>query len=259
MPRLGAQGCVQVLEQKLEALAREHRSVKKEIHGATKKLSCTRKRSRQTEAAAVRILQHTEGNKILMRRYLEQQSMSAEDGQCLDAVEAAAWKIFSEQASGNPAKMEPTAHALPAAQERKIARFMKEHSLVTWVEKRNLEQGIAPLSALVAEEAINIGCLPATHSSTNPRTRRQWLRRWRMRWDITLGRIAAREHLAPEESSTRVRCVEFLIAGTFFGTGFWAEYDTQPVRKVGPHCGPVFGPSSFNLEAREDHFLAPIS
>lgn len=99
---------------------------------------------------------------------------------------------------------EPTAFAEPSPVSRKAMAFLKENKLAEWIKTRNLEQGIAPVTAVVAEQAVINECIMTTSTMMKYKSQKQWLRRWRKRWNITLANIPAREHVPVHEAQNKV-------------------------------------------------------
>ena len=122
------------------------------------------------------------------------------------------------------------------------ARFLKECHLAKWVETRNMEQNIAPLVSLVAHEARATNCLPSEPTSTKVRSQLQWLRRWRKRWSVSLGCIAAREHIPPEEGRRKASLIEKFCDGSSFRLVFGSDFLNDRTQNRGHYMAPFWGP-----------------
>ena len=153
---------------------------------------------------------------MLAQQFLEREL--GEDGaeaftQLFVAVVAAYEGMTEDEIIGlRSTSAEPTAGSVARA----AVRFLKECHLAKWVEKRNMEQNIAPLVSLVEHEARASNCLPPEPTSTKVKSQLQWLRRWRRRWNITLGCIAAREHIPPDEGRRKASLIEKVCPGATF-------------------------------------------
>ena len=118
---------------------------------------------------------------MLAQQFLEREL--GEDGaeaftQLFVAVVAAYEGMTEDEIIGlRSTSAEPTAGSVARA----AVRFLKECHLAKWVEKRNMEQNIAPLVSLVEHEARASNCLPPEPTSTKVKSQLQWLRRWRRR------------------------------------------------------------------------------
>ena len=87
-------------------------------------------------------------------------------------------------------------------------KFLKEWRLHAWVEKVNLEKGIAPCSRVLVNPLGPPGIEPtaipfAPNSTVRPKSKLQWLRRWRRRWHVEMGHTAAREHISDSEAQAK--------------------------------------------------------
>ena len=88
-------------------------------------------------------------------------------------------------------------------------RFLKEWQLHAWVEKTNVDKGIAPAAALLCQLGGPPGIEPTaipfpTDSTARQKSKLQWCRRWRRRWDVDLGTIAPGERLEDSVAQAKV-------------------------------------------------------
>ena len=88
-------------------------------------------------------------------------------------------------------------------------KFVKEWRLHAWVEKVNLEKGIAPCSRVLVNPLGPPGIEPtaipfAPNSTVRPKSKLQWLRRWRRRWHVQMGHTGAREQISDSEAQAKV-------------------------------------------------------
>ena len=67
--------------------------------------------------------------------------------------------------------------------------FLSEMHLCDWVEKQNVQKGIAPVSGVLLKLCRQRLRRPAMTRKYEP----QWLRRWRRRWAITFGSFQSRD------------------------------------------------------------------
>lgn len=259
MPRLGPQGCCRELEEELQSVKEKQHDIKQALRRVSKEKAETRRRRRHSEQVALHVLCQSGGNRGLLQHFLERmlgQEASAEAAVSFDAI------VHSYEAmSGEQIKelREPTALLKPTAVARQAARFLKECHLAKWVERRNMDQHIAPVVSLVAQQARASKCLPPDPTSTKWTSQLQWLRRWRRRWSITLGRIAAREYVPPEEAR-RKACPneEGFPTGVRIRANFWAAFLERGRPERGPSDGPGFGPACLYLEEGRVQFPAPF-
>ena len=76
-------------------------------------------------------------------------------------------------------------------------RFIVEHTLFAWVQKQNVEQGLAPSRSLVEQALANIPLLAPedvkaylnTILASSDRSQRRWLAKFRRRWGARLGML----------------------------------------------------------------------
>ena len=93
-------------------------------------------------------------------------------------------------------------------QKKTALSFLKDWELHEWIEKNNVDKGIAPCSAVVLREfrvpAVESEPSASLAGAAKHKHRLQWLRRFRRRWSIELGDFAAREALPPEAARRKV-------------------------------------------------------
>ncbi len=220
MPLLGLQVDCEPLQQELDDLTRKHEDLRRELRRRGKRKSEDRKRHRDVERVALAILCMTGGSRAAAKSFVER-----ELGKHGAAVVTSACAAVCSTYDGMPEEersdlREPTAPSGQGPVCRKAARFLKEYKLASWVETRNVREGIAPLTTFVTKQALAHGCLEPEPTSTTGKGNKQWLRRWRRRWDITLGHIAAREHVPPAEARQKALCPW----SVYPGTSFWSIF-----------------------------------
>jgi hypothetical protein len=81
--------------------------------------------------------------------------------------------------------------------QRVASKFLREYNLAHWVEKQNLDLGMAPFTANVMLAARREQVL-LPNKQHSRKGQKQFLRRWRRRWSIKLGAIACREVMTKE-------------------------------------------------------------
>ena len=204
MPRLVPQVCEKKIEAKLQQLTTTECEVKKALQQCHKDKIAMRRRRHHVEQAALNVLCLSGGSHVLTQEFLEKELGQQGRETVTNSFNAvvAAYEGMSDKEIRT--MREPTASAKNTAKARTAERFLKEFRLATWVETRNMEQSIAPVVSLVAQEARAINCLPPQPTSTKHKSQLQWLRRWRRRWNISLGCMPARERIPPEEARRKV-------------------------------------------------------
>jgi len=213
MPRLGPQVCCQTIEEKLKELKRNQSDIKRELLGRRRDKAANCRRRRHLEEAALHVLCQSGGSHTLMQEFLGR-NLGEQGAQTVtDSIVAVRATYDAMSPKDTDALREPAAPDKSPAQARAAAKFLKECRLAKWVETRNMEQSIAPVVSLVAQEARATHCLPPEPTSTKPKSQLQWLRRWRRRWNITLGSIPARENIPPEEARRKACGKQELCAG----------------------------------------------
>lgn len=166
-----------------------------------------RRRSSYGEAVALNILCQSDGNKMMAKDFLRLYLVDHSDVEVEKSYTAAVATYDGMPADERQDLQEPTAPGHSTTVTRRATRFVKEFNLSRWVHDRNIKEGIAPVSSIVAERAVASGCMSATPQSEKTNVQRQWLKRFRKRWGITVGRIPPREQVPPEE-----RCRKAFLA-----------------------------------------------
>ena len=262
MPRRRPHVCCETLEQKLQGLQEKDYEIKQALSRLSKGQTALRRRRRHLEQVALHVLCQSGGRQMLAQQFLER-DLGEQGGQVVThtfVAVVATYEGMSEE--------EINELRLLAGLNKKTtlagtaARFLKECHLAKWVETRNMEQNIAPLVSLVAHEARATNCLPSEPTSTKVRSQLQWLRRWRKRWSVSLGCIAAREHIPPEEGRRKASLIEKVCDGSSFSVGFWFGFPQRPNPKQGPLYGPILGSTLLLYEGtgatRRPPFLDPF-
>ena len=116
--------------------------------------------------------------------------------------ETSVWQRFAETDS-------------TASKSQKRARdnattFITQSRLHAWVEKQNIEKGIAPTS-----ESVLLQCTmshsplmcPGGRLPSRSKHRFQWLRRWRQRTGVRMGSMPAAEQVAPAVMQAKARAL----------------------------------------------------
>lgn len=125
-------------------------------------------------------------------------------------------------------------------------RFIVEHMLFAWLQKQNVEQGLAPSRSQLVEQALaNIPLLAPedvkaylnTILASSDRSQRRWLAKFRRRWGARLGMLKPCSTLSLKEKQSKVRKevldVLNVVLYQFQGVCFW-------VRQADPILGPFF-------------------
>ena len=246
MPRLGPQACCQKFEQRLEGLKEKEYEIKHALMRLMKGKKAGLRRRDHSEQVALHVLCKSGGSQKLAQHFLER-NLGEHSAKAVADTFAAVLATYEGMSDEEISVLrEPTALGKSTALAHKAARFLKECHLAKWVETRNMEQSIAPVASLVAQEARVINCLPPDPTSTKRTSQLQWLRRWRRRWSITLGCIAAREHVPPEEARLKAYTNEDVCAGGPILVHFSSVIVVRPNRKWGPLYGPCFGSAVLN-------------
>ena len=73
--------------------------------------------------------------------------------------------------------------------------FMRDAEVHTWLERQNIERGIAPHSMLVSDQTSSHA---KSGTAKSRKIKLQWARRWRRRWGVRTGVIAPSEYVPPE-------------------------------------------------------------
>ena len=242
MPRRVPHVCCEGLEQKLQGLHTRDSEIKEALARVSKGQLALRRRRRHLEQVALHVLCQSGGSQMLAQQFLERDL--GEHGaeavtQTFVAVVAAYEGMSEHEIIGlRSTSAEPTAGSVA----RTAARFLKECHLAKWVEKRNMEQNIAPLVALVAHEARASKCLPPEPTSIKLKSQLQWLRRWRRRWNVTLGCIAAREHIPPDEGRRKASLTEKVCARDSFWLIFGSVFVNDRTQNGGHYMAAFWGP-----------------
>lgn len=125
-------------------------------------------------------------------------------------------------------------------------KFFKEYKLHIWIEKINMEKGIAPSTAVLSRARLKIGIEPTAvpfvpiHAVTY-KSKLQWLRRWRRRWDVNISKFGAGERLASSIARDKVAGVSIRLVSSLNTPkcGFrFPVLDSKTVPPYGPHFGP---------------------
>ena len=242
MPRLGPHGCCEGLEQKLQALQEKDYEIKQALSRLSKGQTALRRRRRHLEQVALHILCQSGGRQLLAQQFLEKDlgEQGTQPVMHTFAAVVATYEGMSEEeikglrllaGFGKKAKLARTA-----------ARFLKECHLAKWVETTNMKQNIAPLVSLVAHEARATNCLRPQPTSTKMKSQLQWLRRWRKRWNVSLGCIAAREHIPPEEGQRKASLFDMICDGSSFRLVFGSVFFIDRTQNRGHYMAAVWGP-----------------
>ena len=216
MPRMGPHVCCESLEQKLQGLQEKDYEIKQAVSRLRKAQTELRRLRRHSEQVALHVLCQSGGTQLLAQQFLER-DLGEQGAQAVThtfVAVVATYEGMSEEEINGLRLLAGFGKATKLA--RTAARFLKECHLAKWVETRNMEQNIAPLVSLVAHEARSTNCLPPEPTSTKLRSQLHWLRRWRKRWNVSLGCIAAREHIPPEEGRRKACPNENICAGSSF-------------------------------------------
>ena len=213
MPRLGPQVCCQKLAEKLQEVKKKEADIKHALTRCSQDKTAKLRRCRRLEEIALHVLCQSDGSRALTQEFL-QRHLGEHGAQTVADTCAAVFTTYEAMSKGDVSLLrELTAPEKSTAPARTAARFLKECRLAKWVETRNMEQGIAPVVSLVAQEARATNCLPPEPESTKHKCQLQWLRRWRRRWNITMGSIPAREHIPPEEARRKACGKQQVCAG----------------------------------------------
>ena len=205
MPRLGPQVCCLKIEEKLRELQKQESEIKRGLLRCRQDKAAKCKRRRHLEQVALNVLCQSGGSHTLTQEFLERNLGEQSTQAVTDSIVAVLAMYDAMSAKDVDALRELTAPDKSLVEARAAGRFLKEYRLAKWVETRNMEQSIAPVGSLVAQEARAAHCLPPEPTSTKHKCQLQWLRRWRRRWNISLGSIPARESV-PVEEARRKAC-----------------------------------------------------
>lgn len=188
----------------LQGLGEGYQNCKKELKLAYNRKRQVQQRRRRAELVALNILCQSKGNKKMAKVFLEKALACENANEAVANSYAGVSAEYDSMTAEERADLsEPTARLKSSAISREAARFLKEHCLFEWVETRNMKQGLAPVTPLVAEAAMAVGCLNPMKASSSYKSQKQWLRRWRKRWGVAMGCIAAREHVPAEEAQQK--------------------------------------------------------
>ena len=258
MPRLGPQVSCQTIAEKLRELKQKEFDIKHALLRCSQDKTAKLRRYRRLEEVALSVLWQSNGSRTLMQEFLAR-NLGEQDLQTVaDACDAVLAKFKAMSAKDTNLLRESTTPGKSTAPARTATRFLKEFRLAKWVETRNMEQSIAPVVSLVAQEARATNCLPPEADSTKHKCQLQWLRRWRKRWNITLGSIPAREHVPPEEARRKASGKQQVCAGVLIRFGFRLLFSQRTNREWVPLFGPCFGPAISFLNKLEVHIPAPV-
>ena len=234
--------CCETLEQKLQGLQEKDYEIKQALSRLSKGQTALRRRRRHLEQVALHVLCQSGGRQMLAQQFLER-DLGEQGGQVVTHTFVAAVATYEGMSDEEINELR-----LLAGLKKKTtlagtaARFLKECHLAKWVETRNMEQNIAPLVSLVAHEARATNCLPPEPTSTKVRSQLQWLRRWRKRWSVSLGCIAAREHIPPEEGRRKASLIEKFCDGSSFRLVFGSVFLNDRTQNRGHYMAPFWGP-----------------
>ena len=255
---MGPHVCCESLEQKLQGLQEKDYEIKQAVSRLRKAQTELRRLRRHSEQVALHVLCQSGGSHMLAQQFLER-DLGEQGAQAVThtfVAVVATYEGMSEEEINGLRLLAGFGKATKLA--RTAARFLKECHLAKWVETRNMEQNIAPLVSLVAHEARATNCLPPEPTSTKVRSQLQWLRRWRKRWNVTLGCIAAREHIPPEEGRRKASPIEKICDGSSFRLIFVQFFSTTEP-KTGAIIWTHFGVHATTLRRNRGHQAAPIS
>ena len=99
---------------------------------------------------------------------------------------------FIVQLETNPLEACPMNDVLCAS------RYVVQHELFQWVERQNVEQGVAPSRRQLVEHALSsvphtvpeeVRRLVSAVLTGSPRSQRRWLAKFRQRWGARLGKL----------------------------------------------------------------------
>ena len=112
-------------------------------------------------------------------------------------------------------------------------RFIVEHMLFAWLQRQNVEQGLAPSRSQLVEQALaNIPTLTPedvkaylnTVLASSDRSQRRWLAKFRRRWGGSAGHFEALQHFAFEGEAEQGSDV---VLYHFKGSIFESAWRTQ--------------------------------
>ena len=263
MPRMGPHVCCESLEQKLQGLQEKDYEIKQAVSRLRKAQTELRRLRRHSEQVALHVLCQSGGSQLLAQQFLER-DLGEQGAQAVThtfVAVVATYEGMSEEEINGLRLLAGFGKATKLA--RTAARFLKECHLAKWVETRNMEQNIAPLVSLVAHEARATICLPPEPTSTKVRSQLQWLRRWRKRWNVTLGCIAAREHIPPEEGRRKASPNEKICDGSSFRLVFGSVFLNDRTQNRGHYMDPFWGPRYYFTKEQGPpggpHFQIPFT
>lgn len=203
-----------------------------------------RRRSSYGEAVALNILCQSDGNKIMAKDFLRLYLVDHTDAEVEKSYTAAVTTYDGMPADERLDLQEPTAPGHSTTATRRATRFIKEFNLSRWIHDRNINEGIAPVSSVVAERAVSSGCISARAESTKTNTQKQWLKRFRKRWGIVVGRIPPREQVPPEERCRKACLVLRIAAGRCQASAVGSLLITEDSNKRGHYMASISGPQT---------------
>lgn len=259
MPRLGSSIDFKHLEAQFEDVKRRSQDLKASMRKERKQHKEMERRRAYAELVALNILCQSSGDKSSAKHFLDEQL--AEHGRAvIDRTFVIVTTTYDNMPVDERSDLQEAAPGMKSTPvTRKAAKFLKEYKLAQWVQDRNMKQNIAPVTSLVAKEAVKSGLLQSKGTPCKQKSENQWLRRFRRRWNITMGRIPAREHVPPEERRDKVSVKRTMAAsGPHFcahfvrlwipmetekGSTIWARFwahERVVYKELGPHSGPLF-------------------
>ena len=148
MPRMGPHVCCESLELKLQGLQEKDYEIKQAVSRLRKAQTELRRLRRHSEQVALHVLCQSGGRQMLAQQFLER-DLGEQGGQVVThtfVAVVATYEGMSEEEINGLRLLAGFGKATTLA--RTAARFLKECHLAKWVERRNMEQNIAPLPDL---------------------------------------------------------------------------------------------------------------
>ena len=226
--------CRKIAEQ-IHNLQLKEEEIKQALVRCKKEKKTRCRRRRHLEQVALHVMCQSGGSHTVTQEFLESSLGEQGVAAVTDTFVAVVATYEGMSVDEIKAVRELTGLGTTTAPARTAARFLKECRLSKWIQTRNMEQRIAPVVALVAQEARATNCLPPEPRSSKHKSQLQWLRRWRKRWNISLGSIPAREDIPPAEARQKVSNFEEIIAGGLKWTVFWSTF----MRRMDPKMGSI--------------------
>lgn len=185
-------------------LQRREEILRESVREAQKALSKDRRRLHRIESITTAVFLRSGGNKRFAEEYYHRH-LPGEDSSRLDAVLAAA---SASSATPSPALSAPPSasrsRTRASVSDANVDHIIRDQQLREWVRRCNEDQGIAPVSGHVHQQAVRLGCHRSRGVPPKRKSALQWVRRWRRRWNVVLGKVQARDIVPPEEMHEKV-------------------------------------------------------